>query len=184
MDFSLDDREKSALLQIVRESLAAHFEKRPPVLRTPTPAMQTACGAFVTLRRPDRSLRGCIGSLSGHGPLHETIRDMAVASAFHDPRFRPLDAAELPGIHIEISVLSPMQRLPDPTLLEVGLHGIMIRRGLRSGLFLPQVAGEQGWDREQFLAQVCRKAGLAETAWREPDAELQVFTAIVFSEPD
>jgi AmmeMemoRadiSam system protein A len=183
MDFKLDDREKNDLLFLARETLAARFENRPPVCRAPTPAMQTECGAFVTLRGAHGSLRGCIGSISGHGPLHETIRDMAAASAFHDPRFKPLVASELPGIFIELSVLSPMERLADPALVRVGSHGILIRRGLRSGLLLPQVAGEQGWDREQFLAQVCRKAGLAETAWREPDSELRIFTALVFSEP-
>lgn len=183
MGFDLSDSDKQALLRLARETLAARFENRTPAREEPSQALRAACGAFVTLRGSDGALRGCIGSISGHGPLHETVKDMAAASAFHDPRFEPLAAAELAGLRIEISVLSPMEPVADPSLVTVGLHGVYIKRGFRSGLLLPQVPGEQGWDRQQFLTHACYKAGLPAEAWREPGTEIMVFTALVFSEP-
>jgi AmmeMemoRadiSam system protein A len=106
-----------------------------------------------------------------------------VCSAFNDPRFPPLTPAEWPDVKIEISVLSPFEPVADPSCIAVGVHGIMVRRGYRSGLLLPQVATEQGWDRETFLSHACRKAGLPPDAWRGPEMQIETFTATVFHEP-
>jgi len=105
---------------------------------------------------------------------------MARAAAFEDPRFPPVSKEELPELSVDISVLSAPQRLADPEQLQVGRHGLIVRRGLRSGLLLPQVAPEQGWNREQLLENTCRKAGLPPDAWKDGDTELYVFTAEVF----
>jgi AmmeMemoRadiSam system protein A len=110
------------------------------------------------------------------------VKEVAVSSAFEDPRFPPVQRSELAQLTIEISVLSPLRRITDPREVVVGVHGILIRRGFRSGLLLPQVATEQGWDRETFLAHTCRKAGLPMDAWKSPDVVLEVFSATVFSE--
>jgi AmmeMemoRadiSam system protein A len=109
---------------------------------------------------------------------------MALSSAFEDPRFPPLARDELARITIEVSVLSPFRLTRDPAEIRVGTHGILVRRAGRSGLLLPQVATEQGWEREEFLAHTCRKAGLPDDAWREPDTAIEIFSAIVFGEEE
>ena len=113
-------------------------------------------------------------------PLHQTIRAMAVQAAFADPRFCALQPGELDEIHIEISVLTPLERIYDPAQIEVGKHGIYVRKGYHSGLLLPQVATEHGWDRGQFLEWTCRKAGLSTNAWKDPSTEIFIFSADVF----
>ncbi len=115
-------------------------------------------------------------------PLLETVIEAAEASAFHDPRFPPLDKRELPGISIDISVLSEPRPLASLDEIQVGTHGLIVRRGLRSGLLLPQVATEYGWDRDTFLTHTCFKAGLPGDAWRAPDTEIELFSAEVFGE--
>lgn len=165
MEFQLTPEEKIILLRTARESIAARLSRRPPEFPRPTQALTTPCGAFVTLHRGEQ-LRGCIGYVTAAAPLHETVRHVALASAFEDPRFPPLAAAELPEVSIEISVLSPLERITDVSVIQVGVHGIIIRQGHRSGLLLPQVATEQGWNRETFLTHTCYKAGLPGDAWR------------------
>jgi len=141
-------------------------------------------GAFVTLRKFGR-LRGCIGSLDGSRPLDEAIREAAISAALHDPRFPPLSLGELPDVKIEVSILSPLQRLRSLDDLRVGEHGIMIRRGEQRGLFLPKVAVEHNLDREAFLSRCCKeKAGLPSDAWKDPETEVYIFTADVYSEDD
>lgn len=105
---------------------------------------------------------------------------MAVAAAFEDPRFRPVTAAEMKDLEMEISVLSPLARIEDPEKIAVGTHGIYLRKGGRSGLLLPQVATEYGWDRKTFLQQTCRKAGLPEDAWQDEDIEIYIYSAEIF----
>ncbi len=114
--------------------------------------------------------------------LIETVREAARASAFNDPRFPPLQASELGEIGIEISVLSPLRRVASVEEVRVGVHGVMLRNGLYSGLLLPQVATEYGWDRETFLTHTCYKAGLPADCWRSDETEIEVFSAVVFSE--
>jgi len=138
------------------------------------------CGAFVSLHRHG-ALRGCIGHVEGDRPLAELVGEMAVAAASQDPRFPPVSEDELDGLTVEVSILSP----PVPARPEAvvpGEHGVILRRGGRMGVFLPQVATEQGWDRPTLLAMLCRKAGLPEDSWRDPGVRLEVFRAQVVHE--
>ena len=141
------------------------------------------CGAFVTLHIRGR-LRGCIGYILGVKSIPETIIDMARASAFKDPRFPPLRAEEFNAIDIEISVLSPIEPVRDVKEIVVGRDGLIISRGFNSGLLLPQVPTEQGWDLDTFLHQTCFKAGLPPTAWREKGTKIEKFSAQVFGEKE
>lgn len=136
-------------------------------------------GAFVTLTK-QQQLRGCIGMVAALSPLDETVAEMARAAALEDPRFSPVSIDELAALAIEISVLSPMFEI-DPEAVVVGRHGLMITHNGRRGLLLPQVPVEWNWDRETFLAQTCRKAGLPLDQWQR-EARLEAFTAEVFSE--
>ena len=181
MELQLTDGEKRALLQTARAAISLRLgcSSEPPPL--PTANLLTPCGAFVTLRR-EGALRGCIGFITAARPLVETVREVAVSSAFDDPRFPQVHKAELPKLRIEISVLSPLRKIADVNEIAVGIHGVLIKRGFRSGLLLPQVATEQGWDRETFLGHTCHKAGLPADAWQSPDAALEIFSALVFQE--
>ena len=180
MSFSVSQDEQYRLLHTARESIRAAFHDEEGSYPEPTENLMTACGAFVTLRE-EGALRGCIGNVTPEQPLFEAVTDLARSSAFRDPRFPPLEEQELPHLDIEISVLTPLEPIA-PEEVEVGTHGLLIRSGLRSGLLLPQVPVEQGWDRDQFLTHTCYKAGLPGTSWQDPDTELLSFTAIVFSE--
>jgi len=172
---------QQALLELARRTLEEHLEKGTiPSYETDDPHLLRPSGAFVTLRK-DGELRGCIGHLRADSPLYRTVQEMAVAAATEDPRFPPLTREELGAVTIEISVLSPFRRLTDPSQVEVGTHGLLILKDGRQGLLLPQVAVEEGWDREAFLDGLCRKAGLADGCWRE-GATLYAFTALVFGE--
>jgi len=144
------------------------------------PELQTRSGVFVTLHYR-KKLRGCIGILTAPGPLFETIQECAASAATADPRFTPIAPSELEEMAIEISVLSPPELLKDLNQIDVGVHGLIISQHGRRGLLLPQVATEYHWDRETFLAQTCRKAGLPLDAWQK-GAEIMVFTAFVFAE--
>ncbi|MCG8430120.1 MAG: AmmeMemoRadiSam system protein B [Candidatus Omnitrophica bacterium] len=139
-------------------------------------------GAFVTLNSK-QGLRGCIGHMTADGPLYAAVRDMAVEAAVRDPRFPAVTADELAGLEIEISVLSRLKRVPSADHIEVGKHGVMVKRGFKRGVYLPQVATDTGWSREEFLSSLCaHKAGLPADAWKDPSTELYVFTAEIFSE--
>jgi uncharacterized protein len=181
MTFALNDLDKQTLLQTAREAIGSRLSCRQPVWPAASEALRVPCGAFVTLKSKDE-LRGCIGHITATAPLVETVKEVARSSAFEDPRFPPLSPFEWSGISIEISVLSPFVAVKDVRSIEVGVHGIMIRKGGRSGLLLPQVATEQGWDRDAFLAHTCMKAGLPRDAWKSGDARIEIFTAIVFGE--
>ncbi len=180
-DFSLTDDERTTLLTTARGSIAARFAHTSIPAPDATPALRTPCGAFVTLKIRGR-LRGCIGHIAAVTPLGETVRDVALSSAFDDPRFPPLTREELAAVSIEVSALSPLRRITDASEIRVGTHGILLRRGGRSGLLLPQVATEQGWQRDEFLVHTCRKAGLPDDAWRDADTTIEIFSAIVFGE--
>jgi len=187
MGFSLDEVEKSYLISVARESILSFLDGRP-ARYGPLPlsgndkALESACGAFVTLHK-GHALRGCIGRMSATEPLVETIKYMARSAAFEDPRFPPLARDEFASCTLEISALSPMKACMRPENVIVGIHGVyLVHRG-RSGVFLPQVPVEQGWDREEYLEQLCHKAGLPPHSYREADAQLYTFTALVFGEP-
>lgn len=140
--------------------------------------------AFVTWKKDGR-LRGCIGSLEPWRPLAEDVEKNAVAALLHDPRFAPAPARDLPKLRIDVSVMTPLEEATDPVNgIRIGVHGVVARKGRRSGLLLPQVAPEWGWDVPTLLAQVCLKAGLPEDAWRtgNPPATIYRFSAEVFGE--
>ncbi len=180
----MNDAQKRQLLALARRVItqSARGEKVAPAT-SDDPVLNEQRGCFVTLHNHGR-LRGCIGNFQPGGPLIQTVHDMALA-ALCDSRFvaEPVTAAELGQIDIEISVLSPLERTDDPLSLELGVHGIYIRKGFRGGCFLPQVATETGWSKEEFLSYCCsHKAGLSPDAWRKPDTEVLLFTAEIFSE--
>ena len=181
----LDSAQKKELLRIARVSVETavreHRAYEPPKPST-EPLLQES-GAFVTLRKKGE-LRGCVGYTSAVYPLYIVVRDVAALAALRDARFSPVRPEELQDLEYEISVLSPMQHVLDPRKIQLGQHGLLIRRGLREGLLLPQVPVEQGWERSTFLEQVSLKAGLAVDSWREDDADLFTFTALVFSDHD
>ena len=191
MDFSISKEEKKILLGNARESILAQLENRSPVYQLNDvdsfPNLKKNLGAFVTLSKIEggkKTLRGCIGRMISDSPLIETIRMMAIEAAFGDPRFPKLKIDELSSIKIEISVLSPMVPCSNANLVKVGVHGLYLRKGMRSGVLLPQVPVEQGWNLQEYLDYICIKAGLPLGSYNSRDAELLTFTAEVFGEMD
>lgn len=187
---TLEDQRK--LLQIARRAMENRLvTKRPAEPLVPeeisggeeSPVLKEKRGVFVTLHRKG-ALRGCIGYIEGLKPLARAVGEMALAAAFGDPRFPPVTAAELPELDVEISVLTPLRQATDPSEITIGEHGLYIVNGPRSGLLLPQVATENGWDREAFLRHTCLKAGLPETAWKDPESRIYLFEAQIFSEKE
>ncbi|MGE5190121.1 MAG: AmmeMemoRadiSam system protein A [Gemmatimonadota bacterium] len=176
----LTDAERDELLGIARRAATTWLrEGRVPAETPASDRLKAPGAAFVTLTEEGR-LRGCIGYTEARAPLYRTVQECAVASATEDPRFLPVTADEMEAVRIEISVLTPLLPIR-PDAVTVGVHGLMVARGGRRGLLLPQVPAEHGWDRETFLSQVCLKAGLPGNAWRT-GAELYSFTAEVFGE--
>jgi AmmeMemoRadiSam system protein A len=176
-----DERE---LLAIARETLRAAVEDGE-TYEPPAPSsswMLEERGVFVTLKKRG-ALRGCIGYVLPTKPLYLAVRDMAINSALQDPRFPPVDPAELDDLYIEISVMTLLQPVSDPAEVVVGEDGLVIEARGMKGLLLPQVAPEQGWAREEFLEGVCMKAGLPRDAYRWPDAKLSKFQAHIFGGP-
>lgn len=180
----LSEESQRLLLRIARASIESFLSKKPfPEFEITDPKLTEKRGAFVTLHK-DGKLRGCIGYVMALKPLWQTVKEVAVAAAVDDPRFPPVTLKELDEIEIEISVLTPMRRIRDIEEIRVGTHGIYIKRGINSGLLLPQVAVEYGWSREEFLAQTCYKAWLPPDAWKDPMTEIYIFSAQVFSEKE
>lgn len=173
------------LLQHARNTIAdaLSIETSPDVLMFDDVIFNNKCGAFVTLHERG-NLRGCIGYIAGVKPIPDTIHDMALSSAFKDPRFRPLSKNEYEEIDIEISVLTPIEEVRDVSEIIVGRDGIIISRGMNQGLLLPQVATEQGWDLNTFLEHTCYKAGLPADAWKMPGTKIEKFSAQVFGEKE
>lgn len=171
---------REELLRMARLALESSIiRKRMPDDIPSHDTLSAPGSAFVTLRSGGR-LRGCIGYTEPHAPLYRIVRECVVAAATEDPRFPKVAAEEVPHLRIEISVLSPLSAIR-PEEVVPGVHGLMVRKGDHRGLLLPQVAPEQGWDRETFLSQVCVKAGLPPDGWKE-EADLYAFTAEVFGE--
>jgi AmmeMemoRadiSam system protein A len=178
----LDESSQKELLALTRTTLESYFTTgQIPEYRAEHPELLRPCGAFVSLHNGE-DLRGCIGMLSSERELYQTVQSCALSAALKDDRFNPVTREEVADLKIEISVLSELQRIADVHLIEVGRHGLIISLGGLRGLLLPQVATKYNWDRETFLAQTCRKAGLPTHAWRQPNAVIQVFEAQVFSE--
>ena len=181
----LSEEAQQELLKIARKTVEALAnEEEPPQFQVDTPELQHQQGAFVTLKTNGR-LRGCIGQFTADKPLWQVVQQMAEAAATQDPRFagNRIRPSELDLLHVEISVLSQMEEMDNPLDIELGTHGIYVKKGFRTGCFLPQVATETGWEKEQFLAKCCAgKAGLAADAWKDPDTQVYSFTAEVIEE--
>ncbi len=198
-EFSLEERR--ILLRIAHQAILSILENQNPNCRehwrtqgnaplflseAPVPAaLSEPRGVFTTLYRKGdlhRELRGCVGYVAPVAPLYRAVAETARAAAFEDSRFLPVTHEEAPRLDVSLSVLSPLFPIL-PGAVEVGRHGLVISQGARRGLLLPQVPVEQGWDRETFLDQTCRKAGLPLEAWRK-DATVEAFTAEVFGDSD
>jgi AmmeMemoRadiSam system protein A len=179
----LNNSQRKRLLEIARASIQTYLQSGKKLELSETdPFLTQEMGAFVTLNKHGE-LRGCIGNLASRDPLYLTVRDMAVEAAVDDPRFNALTLSELKDIEIEISVLSPLKKVDSAEKIEMGKHGVLVRKGYQSGVFLPQVATETGWSKEEFLNNLCsQKAGLAQSAWKDKNTELYIFNAEVFSE--
>ncbi|MCL2139449.1 MAG: AmmeMemoRadiSam system protein A [Treponema sp.] len=193
MNLIIELEEQKILLANAHESIAAKLENRKAQYPySSSPVLKEPCGAFVTLHKqnppgnPDGtySLRGCIGRMTANLPLVETVRAMAIEAAFGDYRFPSLKPGELEQCRIEISALSPMSVCPDPRQVKVGVHGLYLVRSGRSGVLLPQVPVEQGWNLDEYLDYICVKAGLPPGSYNAPDAVLHTFTAVVFGEKE
>ena len=181
-------KEKDTLLRLARKVMETYLAsgKAPAALALEFditgPLKRTDRGVFVTIKKKGK-LRGCVGSVKPYGELFRMVIDTAVSSSSRDPRFKPLDLEELGNCSLEISLLSPPEKVSRTDEIEVGRDGLLIARGFFKGLLLPQVAVENGWDREEFLDQTCLKAGLPKHAWKEK-VEIMKFTATVFGEQD
>lgn len=178
----LSENAAQTLLEIAREAIV-HQVRNQAYLPAPREekTLNRRSGCFVTIKRDDR-LRGCIGNFQAHQPLFREVAEMAAASASQDPRFPPMNEDELADFSLEITVLSPLEKIEDVGQIEVGRHGIYIEKGLNRGVLLPQVAEEYGWDRTTFLQQTCLKAGLAADDWQLPDAEIYIFSGQILTE--
>jgi len=182
----MTEKQKRSLLGVTRKVIEAAIRGQPvSQFESDDPLFNEKRGCFVTINNHGE-LRGCIGNFQPAASLLQTVRQMALA-ATRDSRFthNPITPEELDRIDVEISVLSPLEKTDDPLSLELGVHGIYIKRGLAGGCFLPQVATETDWSKEQFLSNCCsHKAGLPADAWKDPQTQVLLFTAAVFGEKD
>ena len=181
--FHITKEDEKELLKLSRSSIKAKLTGTSPVqVADSTGILNEKCGVFVTLKKEGK-LRGCIGRFNPPTPLFETIQEMAIASATHDSRFSPVTAEELDKIDIEISVLTPLKKIDSIDKFELGKQGIYIKKGYNSGTFLPQVATETGWTKDEFLGHCARdKAGIGWDGWKQ--AELFTYEAIIFGEKE
>jgi len=178
---SLSEEERLAILTVARQGvLHAVFHGRPAGSFPETGVFAEQRGLFVTLHVRGK-LRGCIGVIETRATLGESLVRCAADAALHDPRFAPMRAEEIEGLHIEVSILSPMLPIR-PEEVEIGRHGLLVQRDMRRGLLLPQVATEHRLSREQFLAETCFKAGLPREAWQDVQTNLYGFECIIIAE--
>lgn len=181
---SLGFEEKRTLLGLARKAIERCVSQgNREILRIDNDVFQQLAGAFVTLEK-EGQLRGCIGRIQAVNPLGEVVQEMAMAAATRDPRFPSVMPGEIMQLHIEISVLSPLEVVRNVEDIVVGKHGLMITGEGLSGLLLPQVAAEYGWDRETFLSHTCMKAGLPLDYWTQESVKIESFSAEVFSEQE
>jgi uncharacterized protein len=178
-EYSLEERK--SLLRLAHQAIWASLDACDLDFNPPGPHLAEPRGAFTTLHLHGH-LRGCVGYIVAAHSLWQTVAETAATAAFDDSRFSPVNREEASLLQIEISVLSPMFPIR-PEEVVIGVHGLLVTRGVNRGLLLPQVPTEQGWDRDTFLSQTCAKAGLPPDAWRK-GAQIQAFTAEVFGEND
>lgn len=177
----LSKKEQRELLKIARETIVTSINTgKIPQAKTDAPALNTKSGCFVTIKQQGH-LRGCIGNFVSDQPLYQLVQEMAVAAATRDPRFYPMKAPDLADFDLEISVLSPLEKIDSVDRIQVGRHGIYLVKDSFRGVLLPQVATEYGWDRDAFLKHTCLKAGLPENAWQK-ECDIYIFSAQVFGE--
>jgi len=180
IDLGFSEEEKTKLREIAKKTIEASVKgEKLPEFKNISERLKMPFGIFVTINKHG-NLRGCIGHIIGDQPLYLSCQQMARAAALEDPRFRPVTKSELPELEIEISVLTPLERVEDFKGIVIGRDGLMIRKGYSSGLLLPQVAAEYGWTIEEFLQETCHKAGLPSDAYKSKDAEIYKFSAEVF----
>ncbi len=179
----LNDEQRKRLLRIARESITSYLrDGKKKRFEETDAALSLPLGTFVTIHEGGQ-LRGCIGNMAAAGPLYRSVADLAITAATADPRFKPVTSGELDKIDIEISVLSPLKKVAGADDIKIPGHGVLVRQGISSGVYLPQVATESGWSKEEFLTSLCEsKAGIDPNAWQDPETELYVFTAEVFGE--
>ena len=180
----MNNKDRSQLLDLARNSIEYYLNhKRLYTLDNQNnPIFMEDRAVFVTLHK-DGNLKGCIGHMHARMPLYKAVIEMAAAAAFEDPRFPSVQNDELDKINIEISVLSPMERIFDYKKIRMGIDGVWIKKGFHSGVYLPQVATDTGWDRETFLRSLCSsKAGLPAEAYKDSDIEMYIYQVEKFSE--
>jgi len=179
----LNSAQRKRLLEIARSTIESYIlTGSKPDIKESDETLNEDMGAFVTLHKAGK-LRGCIGNIIGRGPLYATVCDMAIQSATSDPRFNPVTKNELDEIDIEISVLSSLERIYEPDKIIMGKHGVLVKRGFSSGVYLPQVATETGWTRNEFMDSLCaQKAGLPRDSWKKGECDIYIFSAEVFGE--
>ncbi len=182
MQSELNSKEKEILLAIARQAIVQGVETGEEYIEPREEKhLNQRNGCFVTIKQSGR-LRGCIGNFQSELPLFREVAQMALASSSQDPRFYPMKREDLNNFTLEISVLSPLQKIEEIAEIEVGTHGIYIEKGFHRGVLLPQVATEHNWDRDTFLQQTCMKAGLATNAWQAEDSDIYIFSAQIFGE--
>ncbi len=182
----LNPVQRQFLLKLARETIAAHLRGKAAAADSTAldEDLQRPAGAFVTLTDRHDDLRGCIGSIEAREPLYQAVMSSAISAATRDPRFPPVSPDELSLLNLEISVMGPILPVSRPEEIEVGRDGLIISRGRFTGLLLPQVATDYGWNREEFLSHTCVKAGLPPDGWRDGSCRIQHFSAEVFGDKD
>ncbi len=175
----LNDIQKKSLLKLAYDVIYSRLYRSKYV--SPEDSLfEEKRGIFVSLHI-DKALRGCIGYIVGYKSILESVKEMAVAAAFRDPRFPLLQKDELPDLEIELSILSELELVDDLSQIVIGRDGLFLEHPRGSGLLLPQVATEWGWDRETFLKQLCQKAGLPPSVLQDGDSKIFRFEAEIFS---
>ena len=183
VDLGLTEEDRKVLMEIARKTIECKVKgEKLPEFKVESPILKENRGAFVTIKEHGQ-LRGCIGYMEAEKPLYITVQEMAGAAALRDSRFPPVTTEELDKLELEISVLTPLRKIKDINEIEIGKHGIVLKKGYHQGVFLPQVATEQGWDRITFLEEICHKAGIYDkNCWKDKDAEIYIYSADVFEE--
>ncbi|MFQ6003296.1 MAG: AmmeMemoRadiSam system protein B [Candidatus Zixiibacteriota bacterium] len=183
VNLGLSEEDKKVLMDIARKTIECKVKGEKLLeFKVHSPVLKENRGAFVTIKEHGQ-LRGCIGYIEAIKPLYITIQEMAEAAALRDPRFPPVTREELDKLELEISVLTPLRKIKNINEIEIGKHGIVLKKGYHQGVFLPQVATEQGWDRVTFLEEICYKAGIYDkNCWKDKDAEIYIYSADVFEE--